>query len=129
MGYVLNDCVIDDKWTDGNDSYDHPIAQSLPIPIGLNHPQTFGRPQYQLKTSLSDRPGMLVPELRTNSSASVRRVSHVDRDPGALDFVAADDDDDDDEVNSDPEMGGRSRQRALQILEARNELPPAGQSH
>ncbi|KAI0722228.1 hypothetical protein C8T65DRAFT_135304 [Cerioporus squamosus] len=116
----------DDKWTSTND---HPIAQSVPIPIGplSQHRQSFGVPQYQPKTSLSDRPGMLVPPLRNSTtSASLRRASYAGRDPGALDFTADGDDDDDEDVPSDPETGGKARQRALKILKARNEMPAAG---
>ena len=118
-------------WPNNND--EHPIAQSLPIPIGLNnHRQTFGIPAYEPKTSLSDRPGMLVPALRGSSaSSSLRRASYAERDrvrpvdPGALDFAV--DDEYDDDVDSDPETGGKARQRALRILKARNEMPPAGE--
>ena len=128
-------CGTDDKWANDNgDSYDHPIAQSLPIPIGplSHHGQTFGGTQYQTKTSLSDRPGVLVPQLRANTSSSLRRASYAERDrvrpidPGALDFTHDDDDDDEEEINSDPETGGKARQRALKILKARNEMPAAG---
>ncbi|TBU49005.1 hypothetical protein BD309DRAFT_852542 [Dichomitus squalens] len=123
----------DNKWPDRND--DHPIAQSLPIPIGLNHHrQIFGIPAYEPKTSLSDRPGLLVPALRNSStSSSLRRASYAERDrvrpvdPGALDFAGDDDDEYDDDVDSDPETGGKARQRALKILKARNELPAAGE--
>ncbi|TFK81512.1 hypothetical protein K466DRAFT_336123 [Polyporus arcularius HHB13444] len=119
----------DDKWTSTNG---HPIAQSVPIPIGPlgQHRQAFG---FQPKTSLSDRPGMLVPALRNSTtSASLRRASYAERDmlrpvdPGAFDFTADEDDEDDDDVPSDPETGGKARQRALNILKTRNEIPAAG---
>lgn len=79
---------------------------------------------------------MLVPALRTNNntSASLRRASYAERDmlrpvdPGALDFTADADDDEDEDVPSDPETGGKARQRALRILKARNEMPAAGAS-
>ena len=79
---------------------------------------------------------MLVPALRTNNntSASLRRASYAERDmlrpvdPGALDFTADADDDEDEDVPSDPETGGKARQRALRILKARNEMPAAGTS-
>lgn len=125
-----SDCVADAQWSNGND--EHAIAQSLPIPIGLNQRmQGFGRTAFQPKTSLSDRPGLLVPALHQTSS-SLRRASYAERDrvrpvdPGALDF-AGDDDYDDDDVDSDPETGGKARQRALKILKARNEMPAAGE--
>ncbi|KAI0353458.1 hypothetical protein OH77DRAFT_1427132 [Trametes cingulata] len=114
----------DDKWA----ADEHPIAQSLPIPIGPlgNHRQSFGRPSYQAKTSLSDRPGTLVPPLRSGSSSSMRRPERVRPiDPGAFDF-AVDEDVADEDVESDPETGGKARQRALQIMKARDEMPAAG---
>ncbi|KAI0824728.1 hypothetical protein BC628DRAFT_1538167 [Trametes gibbosa] len=118
---VTDEDEDDDKWANG----DHQIAQSLPIPIGPlgQHRQTFGIPSYQPKTSLSDRPGMLVPPLR-NGSTSYRRPSVRALDPGALDFAV--DEDGVDDVESDPETGGKARQRALKILKARDELPAAG---
>ena len=77
---------------------------------------------------------MLVPALRNNTtSSSVRRASYAERDrvrpvdPGAFAFTA-EDDDDEEEVESDPETGGKARQRALKILKARNEMPAAGAS-
>ena len=90
----------------------------------------FGKTSYQPKTSLSDRPGLLVPAMHQTSS-SLRRASYAERDrvrpvdPGALDFAGVDDYDDD--VDSDPETGGKARQRALKILKARNEMPAAGE--
>ena len=125
-----SDCrAVDAQWSNGND--EHAIAQSLPIPIGLNgRMQGFGKPSFQQKTLLSDRPGLLVPALHQTSS-SLRRASYAERDrtrpvdPGALDFAA--DDDYDDDVDSDPETGGKARQRALKILKARNEMPAAGE--
>ena len=50
-------------------------------------------------------------------------------DPGALDFAVDDnDDEDEDDIDSDPENGGKARQRAMKILEVRNEMPAAGES-
>ncbi|KAI9001374.1 hypothetical protein BD414DRAFT_544282 [Trametes punicea] len=117
------------NWAD-----DPPIAQSLPIPIGPlgQHGQSFSIPSYQPKTSLSDRPGVLVPALRSGSSASLRRASYAERDrvrpidPGALDF-AVDEDAEEEDVESDPETGGKARQRALKILQAREDMPAAGE--
>ncbi|KAM5531923.1 hypothetical protein V8D89_014393 [Ganoderma adspersum] len=135
-GVAGSDTTDDDdgedvQWSNGNG--EHAIAQSLPIPIGLNQRmQGFGKTAFQPKTSLSDRPGLLVPALHQTSS-SLRRASYAERDrvrpvdPGALDFAGDDDDDDDDDdVDSDPETGGKARQRALKILKARNEMPAAG---
>lgn len=129
---VLTSICPDDKWAEDN----HQIAQSLPIPIGPlgQHGHTFGIPPYQPKTSLSDRPGVLVPPLRNGSTASsLRRQSYAERDrvrpidPGALDF-AVDEDGAEEDVESDPETGGKARQRALKILKARDEMPAAGES-
>ena len=84
---------------------------------------------YQPKTSLPERP---VSGLRNgaSSSLSVRPASYAERprsmDPGALDF-AVDADAGDDDVESDPETGGKARQRALKILKAREEIPAAGE--
>ncbi|OSC98984.1 hypothetical protein PYCCODRAFT_1470631 [Trametes coccinea BRFM310] len=119
----------DDKWAD-----EHPVAQSLPIPIGPlgQHGPSFGRQSYQPKTSLSDRPGVLVPALRSGSSSSLRRASYAERDrkrpidPGALDFAVDEEDAADEDVESDPETGGKARQRALKILQARDDMPAAG---
>ncbi|KAL1937721.1 hypothetical protein VTO73DRAFT_12874 [Trametes versicolor] len=127
---VTDEDDYDDKWAEDN----HQIAQSLPIPIGPlgQHGHTFGIPPYQPKTSLSDRPGVLVPPLRNGSTASsLRRQSYAERDrvrpidPGALDF-AVDEDGAEEDVESDPETGGKARQRALKILKARDEMPAAG---
>jgi hypothetical protein len=109
----------------------------LPVAIGplRRRPEP---PEYQAKTSLTDRPGILVPALRTAgipSSAAMRRASYAERDrlreidPGALDFVVADDDDYEEDDNSTvvgTYVGERSRQRALRILEARSKEPDSG---
>ncbi|KAI0327749.1 hypothetical protein GY45DRAFT_1327182 [Cubamyces sp. BRFM 1775] len=101
------------------------IARSPAIPIG-----PLGRgmkiSSYQPKASLPERP---VSGLRNGSSSSLRHSSYAERprsmDPGALDF-AVDADVADDDVESDPETGGKARQRALKILKAREEIPAAG---
>ncbi|KAI0921652.1 hypothetical protein AcW1_004437 [Taiwanofungus camphoratus] len=106
-----------------------PISSSLPIPISHNQ-QTFNI-LYQPKTSLTERPGVLVPPLRRVSPRSVRRAVYAERDrtrsidPGALDFTSdVDDRDDEADVNTGLEVG--SRARALRILESRDALPAAG---
>jgi len=119
----------DDRWLIFNPP---PIASSLPIAIG--HRNNFGAPSYHPKTSLTDRLGILVPQYHNNvSSAAMRRAAYAERDrgrsidPGALDFtVDYDDDDDDDSSGADTSAGGRARQRALKILQARNKVPAAG---
>ncbi|THG98215.1 hypothetical protein EW026_g3935 [Hermanssonia centrifuga] len=98
-----------DQWSN-NDT----IARSLPIPIGPlgANGKTFGLPSLQPKTSLSDRPGILVPPLDKVSAAAMRRASYAERDrrrsvdPGALDFTAEDDDDadEDEDMEMDQEM-------------------------
>ncbi len=66
----------------------------------------------------------------------MRRASYAERDrrrsldPGALDFTTEDDDvDDEDEELSKPEaeVGPRSLQRALKILQKRSEIPGDGE--
>ncbi|KAH9927201.1 uncharacterized protein BXZ73DRAFT_102787 [Epithele typhae] len=108
----------------------HGIAQSLPIPIG-----PLGRDGFEVqpKTSLADQSGLVVPALRNNTSTSLRRQSYAERerkrsiDPGALDFIDSGDDDDDDDVEIvADEIGSKARQRALKIIEKRNEMPEAG---
>lgn len=118
----------DDQWSIYNES---PISSSLPIPIALR--DGFGAPSYQPKTSLTDRPGMLVPQFHNKvSSAAMRRAAYAERDrgrsidPGALDFAPDSDDDEDDDPSADSSVGGRARQRALRILQTRNEVPAAG---
>lgn len=109
------------------------LSRSLPLAINAL-PQ---RPEYQVKTSLSDRPGILVPPLRNGgipSSVAMRKASYAERDrrraqdPGALDFTAADDDEyEEEEANvAGTYVGDRGRQRALKILEARSKIPDSG---
>lgn len=96
---------------------------------------------YQPKTSLAERPGILVPPLpqRGMSSSALRKAAYAERDlsrsmdPGALDFAtdeidSNEDDESDDEVLQGvaTESGGRGRKRALKILQARSEIPEAG---
>lgn len=109
------------------------IASSLPIPIAPLKQGRFGVPM-QPKTSLSDRPGVLVPALHKESSAALRRASYAERDrsrlidPGTLDFTAEEDEDEEEEVDADlGSIGGKGRQSALKILRARNEVPAAGE--
>lgn len=108
------------------------IASSLPIPI-MPMASHFGAASYQQKTSLSDRPGILVPALRPSSSVAARKAVYAERDrlrdidPGALEFIDDLDDDDEDDVEADTEVGSVGRRRALKILKARDELPEAGE--
>lgn len=64
----------------------------------------------------------------------MRKASYAERDrlrsidPGIVDFA---DEDDDEEADIDDDLdnehvGGRARQRALKIIEARNSVPAAG---
>lgn len=96
--------------------------------------KSFG---FQMKTSLSDRPGLLVPGVpagdRSSSEAS-KKAAYAERyrgreiDPGAMDFDSPPVDEDDDEGDdiAGEMTEGRGRQRALRILQARSELPEAG---
>ncbi|CAL1701067.1 unnamed protein product [Somion occarium] len=110
------------------------LATSAPIPIApIGRGRHFGMQSYQPKTSLSDRPGVLVPALRKNSSAALK-ASYAERDrfrsidPGIVDFADEDEDDeeDEDDVRNGEDVGGRARQRALKILQARDSVPAAG---
>ncbi|THH31306.1 hypothetical protein EUX98_g2884 [Antrodiella citrinella] len=118
---------------DYNLTSNEPIAHSLPIAIAplSEHKLKFGVPSYQPKTSLSDRPGVLVPPLRKTQSEALKRASYAERDrarsidPGTLDFTAEEEEKDDPEeedVVENVEVGGRGRQHALKILEARSEF-------
>lgn len=116
------------------------LSPGLPrsLPVAIRSLAGVERPAYQPKTSLADRPGVLVPALHNAgvpSSAAVRRAAYAERDlrrsmdPGALDFAAADDDDEPGtpgEGDGQDATGGRGRQRALRILQARSEIPDAG---
>lgn len=105
----------------------------------------------QPKTSLTDRPGTLVPPLpslheedestKKKSPAAIRKDAYMKRDrlramdPGVLDFLAEEDDDDDDDDDS-PSSGSqddvaqvstsRGRVHALKILKAGSSVPDAG---
>ncbi|KZT72533.1 hypothetical protein DAEQUDRAFT_722686 [Daedalea quercina L-15889] len=104
------------------------VASSLPIPIMRNLP---GAP-LQPKTSLTDRPGLLVPVLRTPSSVAARRLVYAERDrnrhidPGAFELDDAGDDEEDDNAVPDPQVGSLAAKRALQILEAAGGVPSEG---
>jgi len=118
----------------------HRLGSSMPIAIGplSRSKKALGVPSYQPKTSLSDRPGLMVPVLRpaqgsSDTAAALRKASYAERDrmrdsdPGALDFT--DEDAGEEEEDSDPERflvpGSVGRQRALKILEARSKMPSA----
>ncbi|PCH41487.1 hypothetical protein WOLCODRAFT_163137 [Wolfiporia cocos MD-104 SS10] len=131
-----SDDTSDDEARDERRSlgYDAPIASSLPIPI-MRDVAHFGAPVLEPKTSLTERPGILVPALRPSSSVSARKAAYAERDrgravdPGALEFTADLDEDDEDDVGTDTEVtevGSVGRLRALKILKARSELPEAG---
>ncbi|EPT03617.1 hypothetical protein FOMPIDRAFT_1035253 [Fomitopsis schrenkii] len=103
------------------------VASSLPIPILRNIPSALLQP----KTSLTDRPGLLVPVLRTSSSA-VRRQVYAQRDrsrqidPGAFELDDAVDEEEQDDREPDPQVGSLAAKRALQILEAADGVPSEG---
>ncbi|KAH9938335.1 uncharacterized protein B0H18DRAFT_966708 [Fomitopsis serialis] len=103
------------------------IASSLPIPIMRNLPSAPLQP----KTSLTDRPGLLVPVLRTSSSA-VRRQVYAERDrnrqidPGAFELDDVADDEEEDDTRPNPPVGSLAEKRALQILEAADGVPSEG---
>ena len=115
-----------------------PLATSAPIPIApIGQGRNFGVHSYQTKTSLSDRPGVLVPALRRSSTA-LRKASYAERDrlrsidPGIVDFADEDEEDDDDDDldltdGANAQLGGRARRQALKILQARDSVPAAGE--
>lgn len=115
----------------------------MPITIGpLTKPrETLSLASYQPKTSLSDRPGLLVPALQAPpkdvSSTTWRKAAYAERDrtrardPGALDFTLEEEDDEDEEQEetakgSVDQGGSRGRQHALRILKVRSEVPASG---
>lgn len=123
-------------FADSVDSFPQ-IAASLPIPIAplKQNMARYNATALQPKTSLTDRPGVLVPPLRKESSDAARRASYAERDrsrlidPGALDFAADDEVEEEEEYDPDvASVGGKGRQRALKILKARNEIPAAGET-
>ena len=101
------------------------IAKSLPIPIG---PLGAARKNsaYGSKQNAADKV----------SAEAMRRASYAERDrmrmvdPGALDFDVEDDDDEEsgNSMANDTQAGGKSMQRALNILQKHSEIPGAGES-
>ena len=91
------------------------------------------RTSLQPKTSLTDRPGLLVPALRT-SSAAVRRQVYAERDrsrqidPGAFELDDTGDEEEEDDREPNLLVGSLAEKRALQILEAADGVPAEGQS-
>lgn len=133
---------IDTEWQ----NYKRPdIAGSLPIPMA---PIAQLKPggAASLQPSLANRPGTLVPPLppvaeesddgKEKSAASKRKQVYAERntarglDPGVLDFVDEDDGEDVDGPDQDDDISlvstSRSRQHALNIIKARNSVPPEG---
>jgi len=126
------------------------VAASLPVPMApISQMHANGKPaSLQPKTSLADRPGILVPPLPSlaeegeeskKPAATVRKEAYAERDrkrsmdPGVLDFAT--DEADDEDANSSPETPdddveqistSRGRQHALKILKARSEVPAEG---
>ena len=102
-----------------------------------------GTASLQPKTSLADRPGVLVPPLTTiseegdgdddkqKSAAARRREIYAERnriremDPGMLDFADGSADETS-TSDTDDEPSSRSRQHALNIIKARNSVPAEG---
>ena len=87
----------------------------------------------QPKTSLTDRPGLLVPALRT-SSAAVRRQVYAERDrsrqidPGAFELDDTADEEEEEDREPNTLVGSLAEKRALQILKAADGVPSEGQS-
>ncbi|KAL5488063.1 hypothetical protein ACEPAI_6171 [Sanghuangporus weigelae] len=129
------------------------VVGSLPIPMApIAQQKPAGPLSLRPKTSLTDRPGTLVPPLLSlpavpeeeeeekekRSAASIRKEVYAERnkarglDPGILDFGDGDDDDEDGGGSPEPEdpvdqvSTSRSRQHALEIIRIRNAAPPEG---
>jgi hypothetical protein len=132
MSHKLADAdvgVVVDDWAGGT-----VMAKSLPIPIGPlgSARPSFGPPPYRKNASVTDK-SVEVP-LDKVSTAAMRRASYRERDrkraidPGALDFDFEDDAEAEEEslAANDAEVGGKSMQRALNILQKHSEIPPAG---
>ncbi|KAG6813430.1 hypothetical protein H0H92_011127 [Tricholoma furcatifolium] len=114
------------------------IVGSLPVAMKLpKQSEPLSLFSYQPKT-LAAQASLVSPTNRRKSSTSIRRAVYAVRDrsrtldPGPLDFASVNDDDDEDvgedelrpaEASLD---GERSRQIALKILKARNEIPDSG---
>ena len=84
-------------------------------------------PAYSLDSSSSSSRPQSQPYLSSSSSrhgALAHRSGSGGHGPPQIMLAPPDDDDD---VDSDPETGGKARQRALKILKARNEMPAAGE--
>ncbi|EJD01144.1 uncharacterized protein FOMMEDRAFT_169318 [Fomitiporia mediterranea MF3/22] len=130
------------------------MVGSLPIPMAQHLPGSA--PSLKPKTSLTDRPGALVPPLPSvaeegegqtdqvekRSAAAIRKQVYAERnkkrslDPGVLDFVDEEDGDENaspdnvdvghDDDEVDQVSASRSRQHALEIIKLRNRVPPEG---
>ncbi|TFY54961.1 hypothetical protein EVJ58_g8549 [Rhodofomes roseus] len=104
------------------------VASSLPIPFMRDVPSASLQP----KTSLTDRPGLLVPALRTSSSVAVRRQVYAERDrnrqidPGAFELHDVADDEEENDTGPHIPVGSLAEKRALQILEAADGVPSEG---
>lgn len=118
---LLTLCLVVNNWTGGS-----PIAKSMPIPIG-----PLGGAPFRKNSSYANKQGAM----DKVSAAAMRRASYAERDrmrmvdPGALDFDVAEEDEDEESGNStanDTQVGGKSMQRALNILQKHSEIPGAG---
>lgn len=145
---ILNSfCLKETEWS----NFKLPgLASSVPVPmapISQMQLSSNGR-SLQPKTSLTDRPGTLVPPLpslheedepsKKKSPAAIRKDTYIKRDrlramdPGVLDFMAEEDDDDDDSPSSGSQddvaqvSTSRGRLHALKILKAGSSVPDAG---
>ncbi|PFH49246.1 hypothetical protein AMATHDRAFT_5063 [Amanita thiersii Skay4041] len=144
-GYSHNssDSLYDE---DASDTYQHNnagVPASLPMTIAplIRKKEPLSLASYQPKTSLTDRPGTIVPALisRYPSAAALRRAAYAERDriramdPGALDFATEDEEEEAEssEIETEEDQvevyeGVRGRKRALKILQARSEIPEEG---
>ncbi|KAI5833802.1 hypothetical protein K523DRAFT_295234 [Schizophyllum commune Tattone D] len=105
------------------------------LPIAIRPPRRRTSETVITKTSLAEKPGVLVPPLprRRESSTARRKQMYEERDrergldPGALDFTG--DEGSDEESDGDTVNGtalSRGKQRALRILESAAKVPEEG---
>lgn len=115
-----------DDWAGGT-----VIAKSLPIPIG---PLGSARPNYGMPPFRKNADGLVSGSLDKVSAAAMRRASYAQRDrmreidPGALDFDIEEEDEEEvaQFMENDTQVGGKSMQRAMNILQKHSEIPNAG---
>jgi hypothetical protein len=108
------------------------IARSLPVAIGgamrkARQERAPYEPKYQPKTSLRDRPEMVVPAAPSVPYATVeRRMEPPERGASDLGYIGEEDEEDEGSIAGADAAGERGRSRALNILKAQSKIPDAG---